>query len=1007
MSDPVCHIDFECRSTVDLTATGVHVYAAHRNTGVWCLAWCIDDAPVQCWLPGEPAPSILLEHIARGGAVMAHNASFELALWNLKLRKDIEPSWPELRLEQTYCTMAQAQALALPAALGQLAEALKLPSKKDTEGKALMMRMMRPRRIEADGSLIWWNEPEKLARLVEYCKQDVEVERAVCKVLPPLSPPERKIWLLDQRINNRGVQLDMEGITRAHKLVVDVTTTLNAELFELTGGQVSEVTQVMDIAAWLRANGFPYCHSVEKLEIEKMLASSPPENVARVLMIRQQAGKASIKKLPAMLACADEDGRARGLFGYHAASTGRWSGRRAQPQNLPRPSYKFEDVSRMIDTLGSPSAAQVIDLCYGPPIDAVSSCLRSMIVAGPGNDLIAGDFANIEGRVLAWLAGEEWKLQAFADFDAGIGHDLYKLTYARAFNIDVNEISKDDQRRQIGKVMELACIAEGELVLTDVGLVPIEDVTMSMRVWDGIDFVSHQGIVDRGTREVRTYDGLTATEDHQVWTQGRAWPVSFGQAAASGQSLVQSGAGGLAIRVGRANVPREALYFRVERALRSLPMPRMRRREMGSLRQPDERKEQRVPALLSALLRTQMVVEARVRHEGPLHKSQECGVGALRRAGHKILLSVRLRGRGLRQEDNRTDSPSGHRQKRQQRRLCPWQLTLRDALAEHDEPTPLKVDGGRLHVCADGEPLFPSHNSGVYREGVPERSHNWPSIQSRSRSSEELARYRASSRQARVFDILNAGPLNRFTVSGRLVHNCGYQGGVGAFRDMGVAYGVTVIPNPPKGEELLDRPKNALTESEVNVIKKAWRTAHPKIKALWRALDDAALAAIKKPGVVCSIPNGKIRYVVSKGFLFCRLPNGKVIAYFRPHIAKSKISWVNDDGEDESVIKDAIGFWGLDSVTRQFRQETTYGGSLSENVTQATSRELLADAMERLEAASYPIVLHVHDEPVGEVPKGFGSTEEFSKIMCASEPWAAGLPVSAPGAWRGFRYRKG
>lgn len=691
MSDPVAHCDFECRSTVDLKATGVHVYAAHRNTGVWCLAWCIDDAPVQCWLPGEPAPSILLEHIARGGAVMAHNASFELALWNLKLRKDIEPSWPELRLEQTYCTMAQAQALALPAALGQLAEALKLPSKKDTEGKALMMRMMRPRRIEADGSIIWWNEPEKLARLVEYCKQDVEVERAVCKVLPPLSPPERKIWLLDQAINNRGIRLDIPSVSLANSLVDKESAALNDELARLTDGNVTGVSQVAKLAEWLRGNGFPDCHSTTKGEVTAMLATEPADNVARVLTIRQLAGKSSTKKLVAMLACVNADDRARGLFSYHGASTGRWAGRRVQPQNLPRPSYSFEHVSRMIDALHSPRAAETIDLCYGPPIDAVSSCLRSMFVPAPGYSLTAGDFANIEGRVLAWIAGEEWKLKAFADYDAGVGHDLYILAYARAFNVNPAEISKDDPRRQLGKCMELFL---------------------------------------------------------------------------------------------------------------------------------------------------------------------------------------------------------------------------------------------------------------------------------------------------------------------------GFQGGAGAFSMAAANFGFTILPNPPEGGELVSRPPNSLTASEINDIKKAWRASNPKIKSLWRELEDAALAAIRSPGVVASIPNGKIRYVVAKGFLFCRLPNGRVLSYFRPHITQAKISWINDAGEDVSVVKDAIGFWGVDAVTKQFGPQKTYGGSLCENNVQGVARDILVDAMSRLEAANYPIVMHVHDEIVCEIPDGFGSEDEFESIMCASAPWAAGLPVSAPGVWTGKRYRK-
>lgn len=706
----VAHVDFETRSIVDLAAAGVHVYAAHPDTAPWCMSYTIGNAPVNCWLPGADDPQALLDHVAAGRKVVAHNAPFELAIWNLCIRARIAQHWPELKLEQTFCTMAQASALALPAGLAQLAKALGLDIDKDMEGRALMMRMARPRKVELDGTIVWWTgDKAKLDRLVAYCNRDVEVERACCSKLPALSPPERRVWLIDQKINNRGIRVDIDNVKLANALVERATAVLNAELSTLTGGQVTSVSQVAKLAEWLRANGFPNCHSTTKGEVAAMLESNPAENVARVLTIRQLAGKSSTKKLVAMLACVNDDNRARGLFGYHGASTGRWVGRRVQPQNLPRPTYAFELVEKIIASLSRPNGVDIIDLCFGPPIDAIASCLRSMFIADDDKDLVAGDFANIEGRVLAWIAGEQWKLDAFRDFDAGVGHDLYKLAYGRSFNVDPATISKDDPRRQIGKVMELA--------------------------------LGYQG-----------------------------------------------------------------------------------------------------------------------------------GIGAFKSMAANYGLQVVA------------------------------------------TPQVLESDGPTVRI--------------------------W--------------------RNAKKDDL-------RF------------------------------LPKAPEG---------SLYELEVDEIKKAWRNAHPKIKSLWRALEDAALEAIQKPGKVISIPNGRIRFVVANGFLFCRLPNGRVLAYFKPHITVSTISWVNDEGEDVTLVKDAIGYFGVDGVTKQFGPQKAYGGMLAENVTQAVARDILVDAMFRAEAAGYAVVLHVHDELVAEIPKDFGSEDEFERLMCASEPWANGLPVSAPGVWRGSRYRK-
>jgi DNA polymerase len=372
---------------------------------------------------------------------------------------------------------------------------------------------------------------------------------------------------------------------------------------------------------------------------------------------------ASVAKSEALLRGMSADGRARGLLQFHAAGTGRWAGRRFQPQNLKRPQIEDTDTAISILMAGD---ADLVEALYGEPLSVVGDCIRGMVAAPPGKKIVAADYANIEGRVLAWLAGESWKLDAFRAYDAGTGPDLYKVAYGRAFGIAPKDVSKP--QRQIGKVMELAL---------------------------------------------------------------------------------------------------------------------------------------------------------------------------------------------------------------------------------------------------------------------------------------------------------------------------GYQGGVGAFQTMAVNYGVR------------------LPDEEVEGLRDGWRSAHSAIKAFWWDLERAAIEAVENPGMTTAVRD--IRFKVAGSFLFMRLPSGRFLAYAYPEIQPKTMPWKDDRGEP--VVKESLSYMGVNSYTRKWERCFAYGGLLAENATQAVARDILADAMPRLEVADYPIILTVHDEIVCEVASGFGSVEEMVSIMTTLPAWADGCPITAEG-WEGARYRK-
>jgi DNA polymerase len=194
-----------------------------------------------------------------------------------------------------------------------------------------------------------------------------------------------------------------------------------------------------------------------------------------------------------------------------------------------------------------------------------------------------------------------------------------------------------------------------------------------------------------------------------------------------------------------------------------------------------------------------------------------------------------------------------------------------------------------------------------------------------------------------------------------------------------------------------------VTDEVAEDLKFAWREAHPAIRSSWYELQDAAIEAVRYPGHTVKCLNDRIQYKVDRNILWCRLPSGRCLAYVQPRITNQV--FIDEDGNEEETDRPQVAFMGVDSTTKQWKVQRLYGGLQCENVVQAIAYDLLVEGMFRLEAANYPIVLTVHDEILCEVPEGFGSVEEFERLMVPEAEWAEGLPV-AVGAWEGPRYAK-
>lgn len=780
-------LDLETYSSAPLPRCGVYRYCDAPDFEILLFSYAFDDAPIETidLASGEELPKEVISALEDPGIIkVAYNAQFERVCLSRYLGHWLDP-------HQWRCTMVMAAYLTLPGKLADAAVALGTTEKME-EGKDLIRYFSVPckptktnggrtRNLPADA-------PEKWAVYKQYNVQDVETERAIRKALEkyPLPEQEWELYALDQQINDRGVRVDKKLVKNAIAVDAIFAQAACQRAKELTG--LENPGSVNQLKAWLADQDMPMESLSRKIVQEK--AAQTDGIVAELLNLRLELSKTSVKKYEAMARCVCKDGRVHGLLQFYGANrTGRWAGRLVQAQNLPQNHLPDLDLAREIVKTGD---EELLDALFASVPGTLSELIRTAFIPKDGCRFLVADFSAIEARVLAWLANEEWVLEEFR----GKGK-IYEATASRMFHIPQESIVKGNpnyEYRQKGKQATLSCIAEGQLVLTDHGLIRIENVKPHHRLWDGGNWVSHEGVVYRGQRGILTYDGLTATADHLVWIEGQARPVYFGFAAASGARLIHT---------------------------------------------------------------------------------EYCG--------QAISMST------------------------------PW-----NALAQEEQ---------------NDHPLITAHQC-----------------------------------TARLYDIRNAGPHHRFTVSGRLVHNCGYGGGVGALKAMGAK----------------------MAEEEMQPLVDAWRAANPNIVAFWNALDRAAKTVIRRK---TSARVGKVVLYWQDDKMFMRLPSGRNLCYQSPHFT------VNRFGND------AIGYYAPNAAGQMVVQET-FGGKLAENTTQAIARDILAHALLTLEKNGYPVVFHVHDEAVIEMPIGQGSLEEACRLMAIAPDWAERLPLRADGEDHLAFYRK-
>lgn len=448
-------MDFETRSNLDVTDVGAYRYALDPSTDITVLRYKFpDDETIYAWNPWcQSPPDDLLDWVAAGGIVEAHNAEFEFAVWTYVAVPKY--NWPTLSFSQVRCSAAKAAALALPRSLEKLGLALKLPVQKDMEGNKIMKKTAAPRvkpvdpqTLPADESPIWHESFEEIERVSDYCGTDVITEELASAKVIPLIPRAEKTFQLTQRMNERGIYCDVELCKIAVRFATKYRNNLNDELNEITGGEIQRATQGKRILKFLQDEGI-LALDLQAQTVQTLLDRDDLSSLARrVLEIRQALALSSVTKYQKMVDCASPyDARIRGTLLFHGASTGRYSGRLIQPQNFAKP--KIRDVKQIYEVLKMDDY-EFFKFIYPDVLLALSSALRGMLKAAPGNVLYSGDFNAIEARVIIWLAEDEENLEIFLS-----GDDSYKHMAALIYGVKYEDVTKE--QRELGKRAILGC----------------------------------------------------------------------------------------------------------------------------------------------------------------------------------------------------------------------------------------------------------------------------------------------------------------------------------------------------------------------------------------------------------------------------------------------------------------------------------------------------------------------------------------------------------------------
>lgn len=878
MKKEVLSIDIETFSTYDIKL-GVYKYA--EGAELLLTAFAFGSSPVYLidnynyGFPEHVKAALTNPNVIKN----AFNANFEITVLRECLNIDLDPA-------QWRCTMVGAAMTGLPLRLEEVAKVLNLENQKDKSGKSLIDFFSKPcKPTKANGMRtrnLPEHDPEKWKQFGLYCMQDVETEREIKQTVNFFGfhdedssyKKEHELWVLDQKINARGVYVDKPFIENAIKLDLNFREKLTKRACEITG--LTNPNSVAQLKEWLSEEMDEEVTTLRKDDYPKMLENTDSEAAKEIISIRQDLSKTSVKKFSAMLNSMRSDGRVRGLLQFYGANrTGRWSGRLVQVQNLPRGHFKNVDLPRSVVRSGN---ASMLELLYGAIPLTLSALIRSSFIPENGKKLLISDFSAIEARVIAWLADETWRLDVFKSHGK-----IYEASAAMMLGINIEDVSSD--QRQKGKVAELAlgyqggvnalirmgaldmgihedelqgivdswrsaskkiknlwytvnkaainaiktgektpvykgvtfhytkqwlfltlpsgrrlsyayasiedgqygdkviyygmdpvkkkwvktdsyggkfvenCLSGNTLVLTNLGFKKITEVNCSDLLWDGLQWVNHSGLIEKGTQNTINVNGVNLTADHKILTN-EGW-----KEASSCKGLnwneVQFPDGNKLRRIKRVKINLECkMCMRGGKANSRKRIEKIKNKILRVYSvQNNFRKERDTQTISTSDLL------GMAEHESTLHQPKKSSVEKLRRKGDKSMSGMvgQLRsfpGRYVKHLCKR----AYFRQDGRKRGLQKRKLSLGNCQKTRQQPTYKYFDNLKIRS---------NYGGGAFRYNRYRSHYSSLPISTRGnggRFTEKAGCYES------VYDLMNAGHRNRFTVLSdnglMIVHNC-------------------------------------------------------------------------------------------------------------------------------------------------------------------------------------------------------------------------------------------
>ena len=992
------HLDFETYSPVDIKKAGGYKYAMDPRTEVLMASYGFSTGPVSLWVPaeGEPMPYDLREIFETALhtddlIIKAFNAQFErLILWFcLKY---------QIPIENFRCVMVHAWSLSFSGGLDEVGRQLGISADKAklAEGKKLIQRFCKPAPSNHKAERYdRHTHPAEWEKFKGYCIQDTVAEREIEHILAPYPMAEREteLWFTDQRINDRGVPIDMNLVHSACKIERAEKTNLKKKLNQFTG--LDNGSSPVQLKAWLTTQGLEL-PNMQKDTLEKALKEDIPPHLQPVLRLKLDAGKTSTTKWHAFERACCTDERLRGMFAFGGAQrTQRWAGRIVQLHNLKSPRIDSPDI---LAGFLVPGDRQLVEDLYGDVIGLLSDTIRCAITAPEGKMLSVSDLGSIESRVLGYVSNCIRINNIFAE-----GRDTYKDYAMELFHVDYDEVTS--KQRKFSKPPTLGCFTAETRVLTKRGWSPIVDIRNQDELWDGIEWVKHEGVIPQGVKTVIKKAGVYATTDHLILTglgqQWTSWKDLHGENIQRATQLVPGFLLNLTGTSGYASAPAEQLHGYLPLVLTEENLS-----PVYHVRTPDWQRRglpQRTWEFLNKITIglqtafTQHVGGVRIR-KIQITKATEDGV-------YNVGLEIRKK---------RSSISSGYQAGKTKLLNSIVSImtnttkkeTFDSSIAQETQVTPELIE-----TLNTSEGNILRHNSIGNSPANIEIKERWGGRSLLVKLLNKLSRSKKTVK-AHTFDVLNAGPRNRFTIlteAGPMIaHNCGYQLGAKGLVEYADGMGVTM--EPAEAKKAVD----------------LFREIYPEVPAMWRWLIDSCKEVTQAPPGMC-LEGYTVRIYRDQNFLFIDLPSGRRLAYYHPLVQMKTPPWeidrIKEELEDLQFEYQCMGvepeeyerlsreiqasakqmptltYMGMNQFVHKWSRITTHGGKITENIVQAIARDILAYHMQIMEKENVEIVGHVHDEVIAlaEVGTGGYMLKWMEEVMSNTPPWAPGLLLGADG----------